>query len=154
MVFGIVAEKTGRGEGVLTGEDDDEGDIVAGVEFAMVERGRTIWIPVHINEMMDTTNRAPNINDLEVLNKPWEGFGTIDDSQYLVPFAFHVHPPLTVKAYNSPGFWGLFAEPNEPSRAEQTLRLNVTSTPVTAESQRERQEQEQSRGRGRGRGRR
>ncbi|MEO1279315.1 MAG: transglutaminase-like domain-containing protein [Planctomycetota bacterium] len=154
MVFGVVAEKKGRGENELTGDNDDEGDIVAWVEFAVIERGRTTWIPVHINEMMDSTSRAPNINDMEVLRKPWEGFGSIKDSQYLVPFSFHAHPPLSVKAYNSPAFWGIFAEPNEPSRAEQSMRINVTSTPVTADSQREQPEQQQTPRRSRGRGRR
>jgi len=151
MVIGIVGDKKLDGERALTRDRDREGEIIAWVEFALVERGRTTWIPIDINDMMDSSSRAPDINDIETLKKPWEGFGTIEDSQYIAPFAFHVHPPLTVKAYNSPGFWGIFAEPAEPSRAEQMMHLNVTSTPVTAESQAERREEEQNQRRGSGR---
>lgn len=155
MVMGQVADSRFDQEDVLTRDRGKEGEFIAWVEFAMVERGRTTWVPVDINGMMERSSRAPDINDVETLREPWEGFGTIKDSQYWAPFAFHVHPPLTVKAYNAPGFWGIFAEPAEPGRAEQMMSINVTTTPVTAETRRQRQEEEaQQGGGGRGRGRR
>ena len=145
LVMGQVADADFEGEDVLTRDRGKKGDAIAWAEFALVENGRTTWVPVDINGMMERSSRAPDISKLEVLQEPWEGFGTIKDSRYWAPFAFHVHPPLTVKAYNSPGFWGIFAEPVEPSRAEQIMRLNVTSTPSTAESRREQREQEEQR---------
>lgn len=144
MVMGFIADSKGGNEDEITGDrgGDREGDAICWVEFAMVEGGRTTWIPVDLNGMMRSSSRAPNIADLETLQKPWDGFGTIDDTKYWVPFAFHVHPPITVKAYGSPGFWGIFATPAEPSRAEQTIMINVTTTPVTAETRREKQAEE------------
>lgn len=140
MVIGQVADVKLDREDVLTRDRGKEGDIIAWVEFALVENGRTTWVPIDLNGMMESSSRAPDISKLDVLQKPWDGFGTIKDSRFWAPFTFHVHPPLTVKAYNSPGFWGIFAEPAEPSRAEQVMRINVTSTPVTADSQREQRE--------------
>ncbi|UYV12639.1 MAG: transglutaminase family protein [Phycisphaera sp.] len=142
MVMGFVADSDGDGEDELTGDRDREGEPICWVEFALVEGGRTTWIPVDLNGMMRSSSRAPNIADLETLQKPWDGFGTIDDSKYWVPFAFHVHPPITVKAYGSPGFWGIFATPTEPSRAEQMIMIDVTTTPVTAETRREKKAEE------------
>ncbi|MEQ9095963.1 MAG: transglutaminase-like domain-containing protein [Phycisphaerales bacterium] len=137
MVIGIIADARADDEEVLTQRNNREGEMIAWVEFALVENGRTTWIPIDLNGMMTSSSRAPDISDLEVLRKPWDRFGTIDDTRYWAPFAHHVHPPLTVKAYNSPGFWGIFAEPAEPSRAEQMILFDVTSTPKTAESRRE-----------------
>lgn len=142
MVIGIIADARADDEDVLTQRNDREGEMIAWVEFALVENGRTTWIPVDLNGMMSSSSRAPDISDIDVLRKPWDGFGTIDDTRYWAPFAHHVHPPLTVKAYNSPGFWGIFATPAEPSRAEQMILFDVTSTAKTAESSREDREQD------------
>ncbi|MFI4916020.1 MAG: transglutaminase-like domain-containing protein [Phycisphaerales bacterium JB060] len=137
MVIGVVAGAKADREDVLTQDKHREGEIIAWVEFALVEGGRTTWIPVDLNGMMGSSSRAPDIGDLETLRKPWDGFGTIEDSQYWAPFAHHVHPPLTVKAYGSPGFWGIFAEPAEPGRAEQMIMIDATTTPKRAGSDRQ-----------------
>lgn len=134
LVFGIVADVPIEKEDVITRDEDDKGAFECWVEFALVENGRTTWVPIDFNDMMTSSSRAPDIADVEVLKRPWKGFGTIKDSRYLAPFSHHAHPPLTVKAYNSPGFWGIFATPAEPTRAEQAIRFDVTSTPVTSGS--------------------
>lgn len=144
LVIGQVADVKRSREDVLTRDRGKKGDIVAWVEFALIEGGRTTWVPIDFNGMMDSSSRAPDISKLDVLQKPWDGFGTIKDSRYWAPFAFHVHPPITVKAYNSPGFWGIFATPAEPARAEQMMMLTTTTTPSTAETRREQQQQEQN----------
>lgn len=143
MVIGVEADSKGDKEDVITDRRRREGGIICWAEFALVEGGRTTWVPVDFNGMMASSSRAPDIADMDTLRKPWDGFGTIDDSQYWAPFAFHVHPPVTVKAYGSPGFWGIFAEPAEPGRAEQMISINVTSTPITADTRREQQEREE-----------
>ncbi len=142
MVIGLVADSRGDNEDEITGDRGRKGEMICWVEFALVEGGRTTWVPVDLNGMMSSSSRAPDIADLETLRKPWDGFGTIDDSRYWAPFAHHVHPPLTVKAYGSPGFWGIYAEPTEPGRAEQMILFDVTSTPVTAETRQQRKEEE------------
>jgi len=132
LVVGVISESEEGRESVITQDDDEEDDLHCWVEFALVERGRTAWIPIDFNEMMDASTRAPDFRDAGVLMEPWEGFGTLDDSERYAPFTHHFHPPLTVRAYGSPGFWGLFATPAEPSRADQAITFDVTSTPKTA----------------------
>lgn len=135
VVFGVVADVPTKKADVITQRTRGKGTYVCWVEFALIERGRTTWVPIDFNGMMTSSSRAPDISKVDVLARPWDGFGTIKDSRYLAPFSHHAHPPITVKAYNSPGFWGIFATPAEPSRAEQVIRFDITSTPVTSESQ-------------------
>ena len=51
-------------------------------------------------------------------------------------FAFQFHPPTSVRAYGSPGFWGWMVTPKEPTRAEQQISFNVVTTAKSAETQR------------------
>lgn len=146
MVTGFIAGQKQDGEDKLTGNRGRKGDAICWVEFVLVENGRTTWIPVDLNGMMSSSSRAPNIADLETLRKPWDGFGNIKDTKYWAPFAFHVHPPLTVKAYGSPGFWGIFATPAEPSGAEQMISINVTTTPNSSELRDAKREESQGGG--------
>jgi hypothetical protein len=146
MVMGFLGDGKGENEDEITGRRANDGDPLCWVEFALVENGRTTWIPVDLNGMMSSSSRAPDIGDMDTLRKPWDGFGTIEDTKYWAPFAFHVHPPLTVKAYGSPGFWGIFATPAEPSRAEQMVMINVTTTPNSAEFREAKREEGQEGG--------
>ncbi|MCW5756461.1 MAG: transglutaminase domain-containing protein [Phycisphaeraceae bacterium] len=134
VVFGVIADVPTKREDVITQRTRGKGTYVCWVEFALVEQGRTTWVPIDLNNMMTSSSRAPDISNVDALARPWDGFGTIKNSRYLAPFSHHAHPPMTVKAYGSPGFWGIFATPAEPSRAEQTIRFDITSTPVTSES--------------------
>ncbi|MEO1007440.1 MAG: transglutaminase domain-containing protein [Planctomycetota bacterium] len=143
LVLGVIADVEFDDEDMIARDDDDEDDIICWVEFALVERGRSVWIPIDLIGLMDRSSRAPDVSKYEELARPWKGFGTIEDSDRWAPFSHHFHPPLTVKAYGSPGFWGIFAEPTEPGRATQAITFDVTRTPTTAESQREMQQQRQ-----------
>jgi len=82
------------------------------------------WIPVDIVSMRRSMPQPPP------LNKPWRFFGTIDDLDDCFPFAFHLHPPTSVRAYGSPGFWGWMLAPTQPLSAQQSLSFSVTSAPV------------------------
>ncbi len=146
MVMGFLGDAKGENEDELTGRRAKDDDPLCWVEFALVEGGRTTWIPVDFNGMMRSSSRAPDIGDMETLRKPWDGFGTIEDSKYWAPFSFHVHPPLTVKAYGSPGFWGIFATPAEPGRADQMISINVTTTPNSSEFREAKREESQGGG--------
>lgn len=81
------------------------------------------WIPVDIVAMRRSMPQPP------ALNKPWRFFGTFDDLDECFPFAFHLHPPTSVRAYGSPGFWGWMLAPTQPMSASQSLTFSVTSAP-------------------------
>jgi hypothetical protein len=100
-------------------------DLRAWVEFALIDEatGRTCWIPVDVVRMRKVSSRTPP------LDQPWKYFGTHDELDGLIPFAFQFHPPTTVRAYGSPGFWGWLVTPTPPARADQTLRFIATTTP-------------------------
>jgi hypothetical protein len=55
--------------------------------------------------------------------KPIKYFGTHDELDQVIPFAFHYHPPTSVRSYGSPGFWGWMGIPDTPIRAQQGLRF-------------------------------
>jgi hypothetical protein len=67
------------------------------------------------------------------LDKPWRYFGTLDDLDECFPFAFHLHPPTSVRAYGTPGFWGWMLAPTQPLSAQQSISFTVTSAPVTGD---------------------
>lgn len=81
------------------------------------------WIPVDIINMRRSMPNPPG------LDKPWRYFGSFDDTNECFPFAFHLHPPTSVRAYGSPGFWGWMLAPTQPLSAEQSLTFSVTSAP-------------------------
>lgn len=103
-------------------------DIRAWVEFALYDEARDLltWVPVDPVAMRKQSSR------MRPFNRPWEFFGTNDELQGVVPFAFQLQPPTTVRAYGTPGFWGWFVTPQPPERAEQWLSINASSTPNTS----------------------
>lgn len=92
-------------------------------EFALYDEAKDIltWVPVDVVAMRKSSSRVPNID------KPWPYFGNNEDLQMLVPFAFQLQPPTTVRFYGTPGFWGWIVQPVLPERAEQWLTMNATS---------------------------
>ncbi len=98
-------------------------ELRAWAEFALYDEARDImtWVPVDVVAQRKSSSRMPD------LQKPWDYFGNNEDLQYLVPFAFQLQPPTTVRSYGTPGFWGWIVSPAMPSRAEQWLTLNATS---------------------------
>jgi hypothetical protein len=93
------------------------------VEFALYDEAKNTinWIPVDIPRLRRSTSRPKD------LNQPWMYFGTHDELNSMLPFAFHFHPPTDVVAYTAPGFWGWYVEPTAPGHALQALRFDATS---------------------------
>lgn len=98
-------------------------ELRAWAEFALYDEANDIltWVPVDVVAMRKESSRVPDIG------KPWPYFGNNEDLQMLVPFAFQLQPPTTVRFYGTPGFWGWIVQPVLPERAEQWLSLNATS---------------------------
>lgn len=91
------------------------------------EAGNTYnWIPIDVARLKKSSSRpAP-------LNRQWKFFGTHDELDRAVPFAFHFHPPTDVVAYGNAGIWGWFVTPQAPREAFQRLRFSVVATPNDA----------------------
>ena len=110
------------------GGNDSKDELRAWVEFALYDEtsSRTYWIPVDPVRIREKSSRLSN----DFMDKPLAYFGTHDELDGVIPFAFQFHPPTTVRAYGSPGFWGWLVTPEPPKRAYQMLRFEAVSTPV------------------------
>jgi Transglutaminase-like superfamily len=119
-------ESSGEDDGFL--DNSKASKLRAWAEFCLFDenmdatRASVNWIPVDVVGLRKTSSRVPP------LDKPWRGFGTFEDGDRIAPFAFQFHPPTTVKASGSPGFWGWLMTPRHPARAVQSLRFEVTPT--------------------------
>jgi hypothetical protein len=60
-------------------------------------------------------------------DKPWRYFGTHDELDTILPFAFHFIPPTTVVSYGY-AFWGWFTTP-ETQIAEHWVRFLAQTAP-------------------------
>ncbi|TVQ60264.1 MAG: transglutaminase domain-containing protein [Phycisphaerales bacterium] len=107
-------------------DSDREGFPVyrAWAEFALHDEsdGRTEWIPVDIVRQRAFSSRAPR------LDRAWDYFGNHEHLDYMLPIAFHFHPPVGVVAHGSPGLWGWMPSPRIPL-VEQELRVFAFETP-------------------------
>ncbi len=107
--------------------DEEEGSnkIVSWVEFCLLDEdaNKEAWVPVDIARQRDRSSRLPD------LDKPWDYFGNNKDLQYILPFAFQFHPPVSVVAHGSPAFWGWFTTPTINNQAEQWIKFDAVTTP-------------------------
>lgn len=89
---------------------------------------KVVWIPVDVVRIRERNSRMPD----GYMNQPVKFFGTHDKLDDMIPFAFQFHPPTTVRAYGSPGFWGwlVFGEQGPPDRAIQEIRFLAITTPT------------------------
>jgi hypothetical protein len=100
------------------------GSLRAWVEFAIMDGDQLVWVPVDVVRMRKSSSRPPRD-----LDRTWRWFGTHDELEGIVPFAFHFHPPTTVVSHGSPAFWGWMVSPKPPDRVQQTVRLTAIRTP-------------------------
>jgi hypothetical protein len=122
-VIGYDAGARRRDSAAGTGRSGS-GSIRAWVEFALMdEQQQLVWVPVDIVRMRKSSSRPPD------RDRPWRWFGTHDELDGVIPFAFHFHPPTTVVAHGSPAFWGWMVSPKPPDRVRQTLRIEGSRTP-------------------------
>jgi hypothetical protein len=110
------------------------GELRSWVEFAIVDESvktdtgeaRLAWIPVDVVRQRKSGSKAPP------LDRPWKYFGNNDDTDSIIPIAFHYHPPTTVVAHGSPCFWGWITFPEMQYGAEQMVRFVTITAPKTA----------------------
>lgn len=96
------------------------------VEFAVFdEANNTInWVPIDIGKLNKSSSRPA------ALDKAWRYFGTHDELNGVVPFAFHFFPPTDVVSYGAPGFWGWFVTPQAPKDAGQAISFSAAAGSV------------------------
>lgn len=99
----------------------------AWVEFALFDEptNTLVWVPVDVLRLRRTSSR------MRPLDQDWPYFGTHRELDAMMPFAFGFHPPTSVIAYGTPGFWGWSisgAEP--PRRVFQGLSFSAITTPA------------------------
>ena len=114
---------------IVIGYDDNESgqsrELRSWVEFCLYDEpnAQITWIPVDIARIKRSSSRS------KPLDQPWKYFGTHDELDDVVPFSFHFHPPTTVRAYNSPAFYGWWVAPEPPDFADQTINFFASRTP-------------------------
>jgi hypothetical protein len=103
---------------------DSRTSLTSWVEFCLYDEAadKEVWIPVDIARLRRSGARAP------ALDKPWRFFGTHDELDDVLPFAFQYHPPTTVVAHGSYAFWGWMTTPRTQI-AEQFVRFDAQSVP-------------------------
>jgi hypothetical protein len=120
----VIAWDTGDHDDKSFLERSETARLRAWTEFYLYdEKGRSgNWVPVDVLRLRKSSSRAGK------LDQAWKYFGTHDELNSVIPFAHQFHPPTTVRAYGSPGFWGWLVTPKPPDRARQTLSFTASST--------------------------
>lgn len=94
------------------------------VEFCLVDPDtqREIWVPIDLKGLRKTSSR------MQPLERKWKYFGEHEELEYMVPLAFHFHPPASVMAFGSPAMWGWQTTPASQV-ATQSIRFTANATP-------------------------
>lgn len=111
-------------------------EIRAWVEFALFDEaaGTLTWIPADPHAMRKSSSRIrPNFMEREQ-----KYFGNHDELDGVIPFAFQLHPPTTVRSYGSPAFWGWAVLDNPPNYSEQSISFRAARTAQRGEDRRNR----------------
>lgn len=99
---------------------------------------REVWVPVDPKSIRRFSSRA------QPLDRPWKYFGTHDELDDVMPFAFHFHPPTTVVAHGAAAFWGWLTVP-ETQAATQYLRFSSITTPIGGKDKKTTEQKDQPR---------
>lgn len=129
-VIGVdVRRQKGRDGGFLSRGGRPE--LRSWVEFCLFDEDENaeLWVPVDVARLRALSSRADS------LDRPWRYFGTHNETDGVLPIAFHFHPPTSVVAHGSPAFWGWFTTP-EYQLADQRIRFEAMTTPRRREDMR------------------
>lgn len=74
----------------------------AWAEFAVLDpkTKQAVWIPIDIRRQRQASSQAPRPN------VAWRFVGNHEDMEYLIPVAFHMHPPIDASQYSRPNLCG------------------------------------------------
>jgi hypothetical protein len=119
----VIAYDIGDRDEKFLSADLDPKKIRSYVEFCLFDdvANQINWVPVDLVMLRNSSSRAQSVE------RRWRYFGTNDELQNVIPFAFHFHPPTDVVSYGSPGFWGWFVSPTAPAQAEQSIQVQAAT---------------------------
>ncbi len=103
------------------------GELTAWAEFYLPTAG---WVSVDLRKMI----AGPGV--MKKLDRAWDGFGTNENLNELVPISYYFHPPAGVVAGGTRGkpmLWGWFPVPAH-TPTNQRMRLQLQDAPKTANS--------------------
>lgn len=84
-----------------------------------------VWVPVDPIRMRRRSSKIPSFD------QPWKYFGSHDELDSVMPFAFHFIPPTTVISYGY-AFWGWFTTPSSQI-GDHWLRFQSQTAPKRAQ---------------------
>lgn len=86
------------------------------------------WVPIDPVQLRKVSSRPPPID------REWRYFGSHDQLNAIVPFAFTFHPPMpALRAYGSPAFYGWIMQPTSPTTAFQMIDFSTSRQSKTAD---------------------
>ncbi|MFW5653919.1 MAG: transglutaminase domain-containing protein, partial [Planctomycetota bacterium] len=123
--------------GIDRREGENEEALVSWAEFYLPTAG---WVSVDMRRLKESPGMT------HTLERPWEGFGTNDRLNDMVPLAHHFHPPYNVQAegrekYQAskrnqwPLLWGWIPVP-DPIPTDQQLSILVMDAPQRGDTNR------------------
>lgn len=135
VVIGYEGEEDGgKNKGVSSGSKRK--DLRFWVEFVLFDEAANSvnWVPVDLARLRRASSRPPAID------RPWKYFGTHDELNNIIPFAFTFHPPVqTARAYGNVGFWAWIIDPGTPDSAYQMLSFSSSRASVSGKDIKEQQ---------------
>lgn len=93
------------------------------------------WVPVDIVRQRQFSSRPPR------LDQTWEFFGRMRDSEFLVPFSHHYHPPEAVTNAGAASVWGWYPTNGNPV-ADTHLLFSIRAMSKDADDMKEQRDEQ------------
>ncbi|XVJ60350.1 MAG: transglutaminase domain-containing protein [Tepidisphaera sp.] len=102
------------------------GKVKAWFEFYLFDEANNTgnWVICDPYRLRKDMNQPPK------LENPWKFFGSHDEMESVLPFAFQFLPPTDVRAYGAPAFWGWLVTPGTPTDAQTGIAFTARKTAV------------------------
>lgn len=127
----VIGWEGGTGDAKFLQKSSTRNRIRTWVEFCLYDeaKGTVNWVPVDVARLRRMGSRP------FALDREWNYFGSHDELDGVMPFAFQFVPPTDVASYGYPAFWGWFATPQAPRQAEQALTFDSATAAATGDDQ-------------------
>lgn len=116
----VIGWEGGTGDAKFLQKSSTRNRIRTWVEFCLYDEAKKTvnWVPIDLARLCRMASRPL------ALERDWNYFGSHDELDGVLPFAFQFVPPTDVASYGYPAFWGWFATPQAPRQAEQALTFD------------------------------
>ena len=112
-----------------------KGKVRAWFEFYLFDEANNTgnWV------ICDPYRLRKDVNQPPALENKWKYFGTHDEMDAVLPFAFQFIPPTDVRSYGAPAFWGWVVTPGTPVDASTGISLNAKKTAIPRDAPKDRE---------------